>query len=244
MDRDLLKEWLIKGCEQAEISLTEIQLTRLLDYADLVLETNKIMNLTRITSMEEFAIKHFVDCLLLAKVGINFNSRGIDIGTGAGFPGVVLACYYSEAEITLLDSLAKRINFLKLVKDKLGLARVSCLHHRAEDLARDSEHRETYDWVTARAVAALPTLIEYCSPFVKLNGHFVAMKAGDIQAELSESKFAMKELGLELISVAHFSLPFEMGERSILVFHKKSHVSAEYPRKAGIPNKKPLIGLA
>lgn len=243
MDRDLLKEWLVKGCTIAEIELESWQLAKLLDYADLVLETNKTMNLTRITSMEEFAIKHFVDCLLLAKVPVEFQSKGIDIGTGAGFPGVVLACYYPESEISLLDSLAKRVNFLKNVKQQLGLNKVSCIHQRAEDLAQDPEHREAYQWVTARAVASLPVLIEYCSPFVQVNGHFIAMKGGDVSEELEESSFAMQQLGLELVSVEQFSLPFSMGDRSIIIYHKKSHVPAQYPRKAGIPNKKPLTGL-
>lgn len=242
MDRELLQEWLIKGCDEAEISLEKQELEKLLNFADLVLETNKTMNLTRITSMEEFAIKHFVDCLLLSKVGVDFTGKGIDVGTGAGFPGIVLASSYPDSQITLLDSLAKRISFLDLVAKRLKLSHVTNVHSRAEDLAHDNKHREQYDWVTARAVAGLPVLMEYCAPFVKIGGYFIAMKAGDVDQEIGESKFAMKELGLQLDKVEEFMLPFDMGGRNIIVFRKKSKVPREYPRKAGIPSKKPLKG--
>lgn len=177
---------------------------------------------------------------LLAKIGFDFNGSGIDVGSGAGFPGIVIAGCITDSPVTLLDSLEKRVNFLLQVKDKLNLTNIQCVHSRAEDLARDKTYRESFMWVTARAVAPLPVLLEYCAPFVKVGGYFLAMKGNRADDEISNAKNAIRVLGLELNSVHKFELPLSMGERSIIKFKKKIPISEGFPRKAGIASKKPL----
>ncbi len=240
MDITTLKETLVRECEGVGIELDEIQIDRLVEFARLVLETNQYMNLTGIIEAEEFAIKHLIDCLLLSKTGFPFRGSGIDVGTGPGFPGIVIACGISDAPILLLDSLEKRVNFLLQVKEKLALSNLSCVHGRAEDLAQDKQYRQKFNWVTARAVAPLSILLEYCTPFIKIGGEFLAMKGSQGEEEIEESRKAIKILGLKLMQVHHYQLPKNMGDRTIIQFKKESPTPREYPRKAGIPSKKPL----
>ncbi len=242
MDIQVIKEIITKECAVLDIYITAEQVDLMMHFAKLVFEANKRMNLTRITSNEEFAVKHLIDCLLLSKVGCDFKGSGIDVGSGAGFPGVVIAGCITTSPVTLLDSLEKRVNFLLQVKDKLSLTNVECVHARAEDLARDKNYREKFTWATARAVAPLPVLLEYCAAFVEVGGYFLAMKGNQNRAddEISDAKNAIKVLGLELISVYKFELPLNMGERTIIKMKKKIPISKGFPRKAGIPSKKPL----
>lgn len=240
MELTKLRDWLINGCATADIPLSSSQTEELLQFAKFVLEVNQTMNLTRITSPEDFAIKHFVDCLLISKVGVDFGLPGIDIGSGAGFPGIVIASYFKPKSITLLDSLEKRTKFLQCVVDDLHLDSVEVLHARAEDAGRDQVYREKFAWATARAVAPLTVLLEYCSPFIAIGGHLVAMKGSNVDEEIAEAQVALKRLKLEIVETKRYELPFDMGERTIVAFRKRSKLSKEYPRKAGIPTKKPL----
>jgi len=240
MDINQLRTTLIRGCALADIDIHSHMVEQLLKYAQLIETANQQMNLTSITSVEEFAIKHFVDCLLLQKIGFDFHSPGIDIGTGAGFPGIVIAACFSNAPITLLDSLEKRIKFLLQVKEELQLENVRCVHARAETLAHDRQYREKFNWAVARAVAPLPVLLEYCTPYVKVNGHFIAMKGSNAEAEIAAAERASEILNIRIEEKYHFKLPFEMGERTIVKFRKISSTPPQYPRKAGVPAKKPL----
>lgn len=235
-----LREWIIRGSAVANIETNFHQLEQMLHFADLISEVNQTMNLTRITSAQDFAIKHFVDCLFLSKVEYDFKGAGIDVGTGAGFPGIVLASVITNSPIVLLDSLEKRIKFLERVKTELALSHVHCIHGRAEDWGHQRDYREQFDWGVSRAVAGLPILLEYCVPFIKNDGYFFAMKGSNVERELNESSNAIKLLGVELIETFLFELPFEMGQRAILKFKKKSSISTKYPRKAGVPSRKPL----
>lgn len=212
------------------VSLNETALERFDRYAEILVETNKVMNLTAITEPDEIVIKHFADSLSLFKyVDVPENSSVIDVGTGAGFPGIALLIARPDLKITLLDSLNKRLVFLENVLNELGL-RAKTVHLRAEQGGQDKTYREKYDFAVARAVAALPVLSEYCLPFVKLNGEFIAMK-GDLAAEeLGQSENAIKTLGGEIISMDSFEL-FGRGERTIVRIKKISQTPTKYPRQ-------------
>lgn len=240
MDKEKLRTTLIRGCSLLKIEINSHQVEQLLKFADLIEEANQQMNLTRITSEEDFAVKHLVDCLALQITGLDFTGRGIDVGSGAGFPGIVIASCLTRDPIILLDSLEKRVKFLQNVADELNLDHVTCIHGRAEDAARDPDYREKFQWVTARAVAPLPVLLEYCAPFIEVGGYFVAMKGSNVESELEEAANAIKLLNLSIVDQREFELPFDMGGRSIIIFKKESAISEKYPRKAGIPSKKPL----
>jgi 16S rRNA (guanine527-N7)-methyltransferase len=205
----------------------------------MLVEKNKVMNLTGITEWEEVLEKHFLDSISLIRVyNLRQNISVIDMGTGAGFPGVPLKIAFPELRVTLADSLNKRVLFLKEVIDALDLKDIEAIHGRAEDLARDKKYREQYDLSVSRAVANLSTLTEYCLPFVKIGGQFVSYKSGEVDAEVAESKSAVFLLGGKVKEVVKFELR-ESG-RSFIVIDKVKGTSKEYPRKAGTPSKKPL----
>ncbi len=235
-----LREWLIKGCEAVSITISEEQVTKLVQYAELVIETNKAMNLTRIVEPKEFAIKHYVDSLLCTKVRDFSQGRGIDIGTGPGFPGIALAVYYPSAKLTLLDSLEKRIKFIQNSCTQVGVDNTAGIHGRAEEIAKKSTYRQGFDWGIARAVAGLPVLLEYCIPYIKQKGTFIALKSGDIEAELEASKRSCELLGAIVAETYVYELPFGMGQRSVIVYEKIHETPNQYPRKAGTPSKQPL----
>ncbi|MGO1580492.1 MAG: 16S rRNA (guanine(527)-N(7))-methyltransferase RsmG [Peptoniphilaceae bacterium] len=209
-------------------------------YRDLMLEWNKKINLTAITEEKEVDIKHFLDSLSLFKTKyLEGEKTLIDIGTGAGFPGIVLKTYNKDLKITLLDSLNKRIKFLNEVIDELKLDKIETVHGRAEELGRNKDFREKYDIATSRAVANLSTLLEYDLPFVKIGGYFIAMKGPEYKVELEKADNAIKKLGGELKEVIEVELPMDI-KHYLVIIKKISPTDKIYPRAGGKPKSKPL----
>ena len=233
-------EALISKGKAAGLEFTEKQLEQFSLYFDLLIETNKVMNLTAITEPEEVAVKHIIDSLLAYDEKIFPGKLLADVGTGAGFPGIPLKIYCPELKVVLLDSLAKRLKFLEAVIEKLGLKDISCVHLRAEDAGQNKNHREKYDLVTARAVARLSVLSEYCLPLVKVGGYFIAMKGSKFKEEIFEGNTAVGILGGEIISAEEVKLPGLDDGRAIIRIRKIKKTPAKYPRKAGLPEKQPL----
>lgn len=232
-------------CSKINIDVSEVQLQQFNKYYEMLIEKNKVMNLTAITEKEDVIIKHFVDSIavipyLKDKNILKDDSSIIDIGTGAGFPGLPLKIMLPDIKFTLLDSLNKRVGFLNEVISELGLSNINAIHGRAEDIAFDKKYREMNDICVSRAVANLSTLSEYCLPFVKKGGFFISYKAGDSEEEINNSKNAIKLLGGKINKVEEFVLP-ESDASRVFVFIKKENITEKkYPRKAGIPSKKPL----
>ena len=227
--------------EQLGIVLTETQKQQFDKFYELLVEWNKVMNLTGITEYEEVNEKHFVDSLSIVKaIDLNKVSSVIDVGTGAGFPGIPLKIVFPQLKVVLLDSLNKRINFLNTVIDKLELQDISTIHGRAEDFAKKLEYREQFDLCVSRAVANLATLSEYCIPYVKKDGMFVPYKSGEIDEELDQSKKAIHILGGKTQNVVKFQLPGTEIGRSFVVIKKLQNTVKKYPRKAGLPSKEPI----
>ena len=231
------------GLEELNITLTDEQIEQFLQYYEMLVEKNKVMNLTGITEYEEVIQKHFLDSLSLIRVIPDIASQKltfIDLGTGAGFPGIPLKIAFPELEITLMDSLNKRILFLQEVIDALGLKKVSAVHGRAEEMASNATHRQQYDLCVSRAVSNLAVLTEYCLPFVKKGGLFVSYKSADSDAEIQEGKKAISILGGKLTSVDKFQLPDSDLRRALVCIKKVKDTPKKYPRKAGTPAKLPL----
>ena len=226
-----------------ELSLTfsERQIKQFEDYYRILIEWNHVMNLTAITEYEEVVEKHFIDSLSIINA-VDFSEifNIIDIGTGAGFPGIPLKIAFSDINITLLDSLNKRVKFLNEVIEQLGLNNINAIHGRAEDYAKQKEYREKYDLCVSRAVANLSTLSEYCLPYVKINGLFIPYKSGDIDVELEKSEHAVSILGGVVSDVIRFQLPGTDIGRSFVKIKKIKSTGKKYPRKAGLPSKEPL----
>lgn len=220
------------------ITLTENQINDFLNYKNMLIETNKNINLTAIVEDRDVVLKHFIDSLTINKY-IENDSSLIDIGTGAGFPGIPIKIVREEVDITLLDSLNKRLNFLNEVINDLNLSKINTVHGRAEDLAHQKEFREKFDYATARAVANLSTLAELCLPFVKVGGYFICMK-GNLTEEIDMAKKAIDVLGGKIVSVDKFLLPDSDIERNIILIKKEKITPAKYPRKAGVPSKNPI----
>jgi len=226
---------------ELSISLNEKQVEQFIKFYELLIEWNKVMNLTGITEYNEVVEKHFVDSLSLIKtVDINKVEYVIDIGTGAGFPGIPLKIAFPHLKITLLDSLNKRIKFLNAVIEELGLEDIHTIHGRAEDFAKQDAYREKYDLCVSRAVANLSTLSEYCLPYVNVDGMFVPYKSGDIEEELNNSKKAVQILGGKIEKTIKFELPGTDIGRSFVKIKKVKNTAKKYPRKAGLPSKEPL----
>ncbi|MBQ8815385.1 MAG: 16S rRNA (guanine(527)-N(7))-methyltransferase RsmG [Lachnospiraceae bacterium] len=226
------------------VELSDHQTEQFYRYYEMLVETNKVMNLTAITEFPDVLVKHFVDSGALMKVMDLKNCKKlIDIGTGAGFPGIPLKILYPHLQVTLLDSLNKRINFLRQVVNELGLENVELLHGRAEDYARRKEYRECYDICVSRAVANLSTLSEYCIPYIKKNGLFVPYKSGKIAEELEQAGYAIKELGCVLEKSEEMCLPGTEIERMFVFIKKNRSTPGKYPRKAGLPGKEPLVSV-
>lgn len=221
------------------VTLTEKQVNQFLKYYEMLVEKNKVMNLTSITEFDEVIEKHFVDSLQIAQyVDLTQEVSIIDVGTGAGFPGIPLKIAFPEIKVTLLDSLNKRINFLNEVIDELGLEKITALHGRAEDYGKNGTYREQFDYCVSRAVANMSSLSEYCLPFVKVGGSFVPYKSGNIDDELEQAKKAVFLLGGKIEKVEKFAL--SEAQRSFVFIKKEKNTAKKYPRKAGLPTKEPL----
>ena len=222
-------------------SLTEQQLHQFVTYYDTLITWNQKMNLTAIEEPVEVAYKHFVDSACLLRVVPNLKQKSmIDVGTGAGFPGVPLKIMEPALDLTLFDSLNKRIIFLQELCQKLQLKDVKAVHGRAEEFGIKPEYRQQYDMATARAVARMPVLLEICLPFVKKGGIFIALKGPELENEIKESSNALKELGGKLVDVQQFTLADGAYTRNLAVIEKIKDTPKKYPRKAGTPQKKPL----
>ncbi len=232
---------------EADVTLTPKQEDQLLSYYELLVEGNKRMNLTAVTEYEEALEKHFLDSLYPVKLfpeelkrELAAGASIIDVGTGAGLPGIPLAILFSESRVTLMDSLGKRVNFLGEVISALGLSRAEAVHSRAEDLGRDPAYRDSFALAVSRAVASLSPLSEYCLPFVKKGGYFLPYKGKKVEEELEDGKRAIQKLGGELLETQSYLLPGTDYERVLPIIRKKSATPARYPRKAGTPSKEPL----
>lgn len=227
--------------EKLGIQINEIQRKQFDDFYQLLVEWNKVMNLTGITEYGEVVEKHFVDSLSIIKaVDLSRIHTVIDVGTGAGFPGIPLKIAFPHLRVVLLDSLNKRIKFLDEVISQLGLTEIRTIHGRAEEYARKEEYREQFDLCVSRAVANLSTLSEYCLPYIQVGGIFVPYKSGEIDDEVEQSKKAVRILGGNIKEVMKFELPGTDIHRSFVLIHKEQHTQKKYPRKAGIPAKEPL----
>ena len=234
-----MTEFLKKAAQAEGFLLSDQQLAAFERYAELLVEWNQKMNLTAITEPEEIAVKHFVDSLMLLKyIDLPENGSLIDVGTGAGFPGIPIKIYSPSVRVTLLDALNKRINFLDAVSKELGQEN-RCLHLRAEEGGRKPELREQFDVATARAVASMTALAEYCLPYVKVGGIFAALKGFEIESELEEAKPAIKLLGGKVERVEQYTLAGEL-KRSVVVIKKISQCSTKYPRNSAKIVKNPL----
>ena len=226
-------EKFLKGLEELQIELSDNQIQQFIRYYEMLVEKNKVMNLTAITEFDEVIEKHFLDSLSLIKV-----VSVMDMGTGAGFPGIPLKIAFPDLRMTLADSLNKRILFLQEVIEELGLKEIEALHARAEELGKNKEYREKFDLVVSRAVANLSSLEEYCIPFVKPGGTFISYKSGEIEEEVANAKNATFLLGGKIKEVYKFDL-YEQ-KRSFVVIDKVKGTPKTYPRKAGTPTKTPL----
>ena len=229
------------GLGKLGLSLNQGQIEQFLQYYEILVEWNKVMNLTGFTELQEVIVKHFLDSLAIVKVcDMSKVKTVIDVGTGAGFPGIPLKIAFPHLEVVLLDSLKKRIAFLGEVINELKLVDITTVHGRAEDFANKSAYREQFDLSVSRAVANLSTLGEYCLPFVRLEGEFISYKSGKIAEEVEQAQKAIEVLGGEIISSEVFNLLGTDMERSFVVIKKKDKTPKKYPRKAGLPNKEPI----
>lgn len=230
----LFDETMKNGMELSDKQIAQFNL-----YYELLTAKNKVMNLTAITEYNDVVKKHFIDSMMISRVlDMKKINSLCDVGTGAGFPGIPLKIVYPHLHLTLVDSVGKRVNFLSEVVEKLGLEDVEAIHSRTEDLAHNSKYREKYDLVTARAVASMNVLSEYCIPYAKIGGYFAAYKSGNIEEEIENAKNAVKTLGGKIEKKDMFEL-YEMG-RSIVLIRKVNSTPKIYPRKAGTPSKNPL----
>lgn len=235
------KKLLKESCEEMGVSLDEKQIEQFMQYLSLLLEWNEKMNLTAITEKRDVVLKHFADCLsLVPAVEWKAGMKVIDVGTGAGFPGIPVKIACPEVEMTLLDSLQKRIGFLQEVGSQLGLEGVQYIHSRAEDGGQNAEHREQYDLCVSRAVANLAVLAEFCLPFVKVGGMLAALKGPDAEAELEQAKGALAKLGGKLVKIQDVAIPNTDLSHKLVFIEKTAPTPKQYPRKAGKINKNPL----
>lgn len=229
-----------EGASAYQVPLSQRMLNDFSRYQELLVEWNDKVNLTAITDEEGIVIKHFIDSLSLSPLLGSCGKKIIDVGTGAGFPGIPIAIIHDDVSVCLLDSLDKRVRFLDDVAGQLGLKNIKSFHGRAEDFGVMPEFREQFDWAVARAVADLAVLCEYCMPFVKIGGYFFAMKGPEIESELEEAGKAIQIMGGTVEKVEKFSLPFGELKRSIVMIKKVRHTPSNYPRKSGKPTKSPI----
>lgn len=230
-----------QGCAEMGIILNDVQKQQFIDFYEYLVEKNKVMNLTGITEFDEVLVKHFLDSLACVKaVDMSKVKSVMDIGTGAGFPGVPLKIAFPQVKATLLDSLNKRVKFLEETFQLLKFNEIEAIHGRAEEFAKNKVYREQYDLCVSRAVSNLATLAEYCLPYVKCGGYFVSYKSGKVQEEAEKAEKAIKILGGKVKDIIYFQLPDSEIERSLVVIEKKIKTPGKYPRKAGTPLREPL----
>ena len=225
--------------EKLDLKLTEKQIEKFYNYMNLLIEWNKKINLTAIVEPKDIILKHFIDSLTIVKY-IKKGETIIDVGTGAGFPGIPLKIVRDDLKITLADSLNKRINFLNEVINKLDLKNIETIHTRAEELGKNKKYREKFDIATSRAVANMSTLSEYLIPFIKVEGKCICMKSSDIDTELENAKNAINILGCKIESKDKFNLPNSDLGRSVIILKKVKNTPSKFPRKAGTPAKGPI----
>lgn len=238
---DTTIKWFVDGLKERGIPLSEMQLQQFETYYLTLVDWNERMNLTGITERHAVYEKHFYDSVSLSFfIAINDINSLADIGSGAGFPSIPLKICFPHLKVLIVDSLNKRIGFLKSLTEQLGLQDVYCVHGRAEDVARMTEHRDRYDLVTARAVARLNVLNEFCLPFVRQGGVFAAMKGSQLEDEMKEASFSLRELRGRIKAQFQLQLPIEQSERHIVLIEKRDSSPRKYPRKAGLPLKQPL----
>lgn len=230
-----------EALKKINISLDSTQINQFLKYYELMIQWNKVMNLTGITEFEEVLEKHFLDSLCLVKAAdLKKSCRILDLGTGAGFPGIPLKIAFPDIDIVLMDSLNKRIRFLNEVIEVLNLKKITAIHGRAEEMAKKSEYRETFDFCVSRAVANLSSLSEYCIPFVKKEGFFISYKSGEADNEITQAKHAVYLLGGQITDIIKYQIPGTDMNRSLVKIVKIKNTPKIYPRKAGTPSKNPL----
>lgn len=230
-------------CKGMSLSLSDQQMEQFRKYYSFLIEWNERMNLTAITDPFEVYLKHFYDSLTVSKLAL-FQTNGtlMDVGAGAGFPSLPLRIAFPNLAVTILDSLQKRIHFLEQLAVHIGIdSNVRAVHGRAEEFGHAPSHREVYDQVTARAVARLPILAEYCLPFVKVGGMFFALKGPDAEEEVKEGKSAVHQLGGQIQDLIPMELPNDSGKRYIICIKKVKQLAKQFPRKAGVPQKRPLV---
>lgn len=238
MEFEIFSEELEIKAKQIEIELTKEQIEKYYNYMNLLLEWNEKINLTAIIEPREIILKHFVDSLTIAKY-IKDDEKLIDVGTGAGFPGIPLSIVKENTDIVLLDSLNKRINFLEGVKENLKLENITTIHGRAEEFGKNKNEREKYDIATSRAVAPLNILLEYLLPLVKVGGKAICMKGSNIE-EIENAKNALEILGGKIEKIEEITLPNSDIKRNIIIVKKVKNTPSKYPRKAGTPSKEPI----
>lgn len=239
------ERFILESFDTIDLPLSETQARQFSDYHEFLVSENEKINLTAITDFEDVVMKHFIDSCMWKLKDLTAGDKVtlIDVGTGAGFPGMPLKIVYPELHLVLLDALGKRVDFLQRLVTLLGLSDVDCLHGRAEDYAspdREDTLRESCDFAVSRAVAGLNVLAEYCLPFVRVGGYFVAYKSGQVEEELNNADHALSLLGGTLREIRKFSLPGREEERSLVIIEKTSETPLKYPRKAGKVQKKPL----
>lgn len=238
---DKFRETLVAGARELGVELDNKALELFGQFTDEMLEWNKVMNLTAITAPEDIALKHYVDSLAILKyVNIENGAKIADVGCGAGFPGVPLKIARDDIDLCSVDSLGKRVNFLTETEKKLGLKNCRCIHARAEEVGQKAPFRESFDYSTARAVAKLRVLVEYCLPLVKVGGAFIAMKGGDAGEEIKEAENAVKTLGGKIESIFEYTLPLTDNRRTIIVIRKTAQTDRKYPRPSAKIAKNPL----
>lgn len=229
------------GLSELNICLSDEQKSQFIKYYEMLVEKNKVMNLTAITEFDEVIEKHFLDSLALSTImDLHQSLYVLDLGTGAGFPGIPLKIAFPELNIVLMDSLQKRVKFLQEVIDELGLTDIQAIHGRAEETGRNKLYREQFDLCVSRAVANITTLSEYCLPLVKEGGRFISYKSSSIDEELEEGKKGIFLLGGKVSDLHKFQLPDSDLQRSFVVIDKAKKTPKAYPRKAGTPSKDPL----
>ena len=238
MEFEIFSEELENAAKQIEIELTKEQIEKYYNYMDLLLEWNGKINLTAIIDPKEIILKHFVDSLTIAKY-IKDDEKLIDVGTGAGFPGIPLSIVKENTDIVLLDSLNKRINFLEEIKQNLKLKNITTIHGRAEEFGKNKNEREKYDIATSRAVASLNILLEYLLPLVKVGGRAICMKGSNIE-EVENAKNALEILGGKIEKIEEITLPNSDIKRNIIIVEKVKSTPLKYPRKPGTPSKEPI----